>query len=161
MEKKIQKHVGNILVFVIIANLPFLTVTSLIGIDTFIDSFHHPESYLILKNERSEIPGLYAGYIILEKPTNQDYHIKQGDVILYYSLDNELQQQIVSMQNYEQGINTYYTILEDRLDGPIYDQQIIGKIKGNLDENIWNALCVQIWDLSIDKLNLVALFSQK
>ena len=161
MERNELQRIAKLCVFVAIANLPFITITQLIDIDTFIDSFHHPESYHYIKNDRIDIPSVQTGYLVLEKPTNQDYQIEQGDIILYYSPNNELQQQVVCQILYHQGMKTYYTTIEnqDILDGPIYDQQIIGKIKGNLDENVWNALCLQLWDISIDRLNVVALFS--
>jgi hypothetical protein len=164
MVEKIRiQRLAKLCVFVAIANLPFVTIAQLIGIDTFIDSFQHPDSYLYIKNDRKDVPGLEGGYTILERPTNQDYAIEKGDTILYYTASDVMQQRIVYQILIQQGMKTYYTaaINEERFDGPIYDQQIIGKIKGTIDDNIWNVLCLQIWDLSIEKLNAVTLFSNK
>lgn len=163
MKKKLLLQVAKLCAFFIIANLPFLTIIQLVGIDTFIDSFHHPESYHYLKNERLDVPGIYTGFIVLEKRTAQDYLIEQGDIILYYSANNKLQQQVVCQILYYKGMKMYYTTVDnqDNYDGPIYDQQIIGKIKGFFDENIWNTLCLLLWDFSIDTLNVVALFSNE
>jgi hypothetical protein len=161
MEKKQLQKVIHLCVFLSIANLPFLTVTSFLGVDTFIDSFHHPESYIYLQNDRINLPGVHTGYIVLEKPTDQDYHITQGDIILYYTHENELQQRVVDRIFSRQGMTMYYTAIDSQntIEGPIYDHQIIGKIIGTIDETLWNTLCLQLWELSIEKLNVVTLFS--
>lgn len=161
MEKKQFQKIIHLCVFLSIANLPFLTVTSFLGVGPFIDSFHHPESYIYLQSNRINLPDMRTGYIVLEKPTNQDYHITQGDIILYYTYGNELQQRVVDRIFSRQGMTLYYTAIDsqDILDGPIYDHQIIGKIIGTIDETIWNTLCLQLWELSIDKLNVVTMFS--
>lgn len=160
MEKNVIQRILKFCVFMVITNLPFITISQLIGIDTFIDSFHHPESYLYIQNERIETPCVFEGYIILEKPINQEYLIKQGDTILYYSQDNSIQQKAVSQIVYLQGMKTYYTTSDNKAapDGPIYDQQIIGTVKGTIDETIWNALCLHLWDLSRNTLNIISLF---
>jgi hypothetical protein len=100
------------------------------------------------------------GYIIFEKSTYQGLSIGEGDIILYYTINDTVEQRAVYQKTFENGIKTYYTITnnKDNVDGPIYDYQIIGKIKGRFDENIWNTLCVQIWDISIDNLNACSLF---
>jgi len=147
--------------FLIIANLPFLTITHLVGIDTFIDSFNHPDSYYYIKNERIQCMDVKAGYIILEKPTEQEFSVGEGDQILYYTMKDSLQQRTVYQIKSDDGITTYYTVASDidTYDGPIYEHQIIGKIIGNPKDTIWISLCLQIWDLSIDHLNAMALFS--
>jgi hypothetical protein len=160
MEKKLLYRTGKIILFVICANLPFLTIANLVGFDTFIDSFHHPNSYLYMKNDNIQSINGRGGYLILEKPCYQGYEIAEGDTILYHTHDT-VQQTIVSHILVEQGLKTYYVTPNDEDDAasPIYEQQIIGKIKGMLDDNPWNIICLQIWDLSIDNLNTVALFS--
>jgi hypothetical protein len=161
MEKKVMKRAVKFITFIICANLPFLTITQFLGIDTFIDSFKHPDSYQYMKNDNLRFPDTTGGYLILEKPTNQDYSIEKGDTILYRTTKDTLRYRVVDQINIQQGTLTYYTyaINEDYLDGPIYDQQIIGKIKGRIDDNIWNAFSLQIWELSIHNLNAAALFA--
>ena len=161
MKKKVINGVVKFCAFVIIANLPFLTITQLLGIDTFIDSFEHPNSYQYIKNDNIRFTDTKGGYLILEKTTDQDYSIVKGDTILYRTTKDTLRYRVVDQINIQQGVLTYYTadINKDDLDGPIYDQQIIGKIKGRIDDNIWNAFSLQIWELSILNLNIVALFT--
>jgi hypothetical protein len=43
--------------------------------------------------------------------------------------------------------------------GPIYEEQILGIIQAEYDSNLWNNLCIQLWDLSTEKLNAIALFT--
>ena len=103
-----------------------------------------------------------AGFIILEKPPLQEYAIKEGDSILCHTIKNTLQQRFVYQIKTEEGIKTYYTTSNTgALDGLIYEHQIVGKIIGTSDDNIWYAVCLQVWDLSIDKLNALALFSDQ
>jgi hypothetical protein len=161
MKKKVIKGVEKFCAFVIIANLPFLTITQLLGIDTFIDSFKHPDSYQYIKNDKIRFTDTKGGYLILEKPIDADYSIVKGDTILYRTTKDTLRYRVVDQINIQQGALTYYTVAinEDGPDGPIYDQQIIGKIKGRIDDNIWNTFSLQIWEFSIDNLNAAALFS--
>ena len=102
-----------------------------------------------------------AGYIILEKPTEQGFSVGEGDQILYQSMKDRLQQRTVYQIKSNDGITTYYIVASgtDNYEGPIYKHQIIGKIIGNLNDTIWNSFCLQIWELSIDYLNAMALFS--
>ena len=161
MKTKTIKTIVKISLFLIIANLPFLTMTQLLGIDTFLDSFQHPESYQYLKSDTINLPGEKGEYLVLEKPTHVNYALSKGDNILYYAEDGALQCRNIMQTHLNQGIKTYYTttIQEDDLDGPIYDYQIIGKVTGVIEDNIWNSLSLQVWDLSIDNLNAAALLS--
>lgn len=161
MKKTILRTCLNVCGFLIIANLPFLTIAHLVGIDTFIDSFEHPGSYYYVKNENIQSMDVKSGYIILEKPTEQGFSVGEGDQILYHSMKDSLQQRTVYQIKSDDGITTYYIVASgtDNYEGPIYEHQIIGKIIGNLKDTIWNNLCLQIWELSIDHLNAMALFS--
>jgi hypothetical protein len=101
-----------------------------------------------------------GAYIILEKPTYQGFSIGEGDRILYHTIKDTLQQRIVYQIKTDDGIKTYYTTSNiDNTEGPIYENQIVGKIIGNSEDNIWNSICLQIWHLSIDNLNALTLFS--
>jgi hypothetical protein len=163
MEKKYIKAAVQLCAFVMIANLPFLTMTQLLGIDTFLDSFQHPNSYQYLKNDKINTPDQKKEYIILEKPTHQDYTITQGDTILYRSTEDKIEYRTVYSTQVQHGEKTYYTTTpnKDGLEGPIFEYQILGKSTGVIEDNIWNALSIQIWGLSIENLNAVALFTNK
>jgi hypothetical protein len=163
MEKSIPQAIFKFCGFFIIANLPFLTISQFLGIDTFIDSFEHPNYFYYIKNEKIPSIDPHEGYVILEKPTYQGFSIEEGDTILYYTIKNTLQQKIVYQIRSDDGVKTYYTSTSntDNLDAPIYEHQIIGKIRGRFEDNIWNAFCLQVWDLSIDNLNALALFTHQ
>ncbi len=160
MKKNLLHTIIKLCGFFIIANLPFLTISQLVGIDTFIDSFKHPGSFYYIKNEKIHCMDVNGGYTILEKPTYQGFSIGEGDQILYHTIKDTLQQRIVYQIKSDDGIKTYYTTSNtDNTEGPIYEHQIIGKIIGRSEDNIWNSLCLQLWDLSIDNLNALTLFS--
>jgi hypothetical protein len=161
MERKYLKGAIRLCVFIIIANLPFLTMTQLLGIDTFLDSFHHPNSYQYLINDKINGLDQKKGIIIFWKPTHQEYTIAQGDTILYRNIKETIECRIVYSIQIQHGEKTYYTNSsnEDELEGPIFDSQILGKSTGIIEDNVWNALSVQIWSLSIKNLNAITLFT--
>jgi hypothetical protein len=158
MKKKLLQLLLKICGFILLANLPFLTITHLIGTDTFIESFKNPHHFYYIKNEN--IPNIdpTIRYIILEKPHNQASDIKAGDSILCQTVKNTLQQRTVSQIRTEQGTTTFYTISStETTNTPIHASQIAGKIIGTSENNIWYLLSLQIWDVAITKLNILAL----
>ncbi len=161
MKKNLLRAILKLGGFLIIANLPFLTISQLIGIDTFIDSFNHPGSYLYIKNKDVTSMNPATGYIIIEKPTDQASTIREGDSILCHTIKNTLQQRIVSQIYTKDGITTYYTTsYNESIDAPLYESQIIGKIIGTSEDNIWYELCLQAWEISIEKLNILIFFAE-
>lgn len=162
MKKKFLYTILKLTSFFLIANLPFLTVSQLIGMEAFIDSFKHPNSIISIKSEK--IPGMESerGYIILEQPSYQGFSIGEGDRILYQTKKDTLQQNVVSSIKSNDGRRTYYTTsYSDANTGPIYDHQIIGKIIGRSGDNLWISLCLQFWKVSIDRLNIHAFFPEE
>jgi hypothetical protein len=161
VKKNLLRAILKLCGFLIIANLPFLTISQLIGIDTFIDSFNHPGSYYYIKNNDVTSMNPATGYIIIEKPTDQTSTIREGDSILCHTIKNTLQQRIVSQIHTKDGITTYYTTsYNESIDAPIYESQIIGKIIGTSEDNIWYELCLQAWEISIEKLNILIFFAE-
>jgi hypothetical protein len=161
VKKNLLRAILKLCGFLIIANLPFLTISQLIGIDTFIDSFNHPGSYLYIKNKDVTSMNPATGYIIIEKPTDQASTIREGDSILCHTIKNTLQQRIVSQIYTKDGITTYYTTsYNESIDAPIYESQIIGKIIGTSEDNIWYELCLQAWEISIEKFNILIFFAE-
>ena len=160
MKKKGIYTVMKFCVFFLIANLPFLTVTFLFGIDTFVDSFKYPNSYVYIKNNQIDNLDTTQGYILLEKPTHHGYIIKEGDTILYQTKTETVQRTVIHATTSENGLRSYYTRNQNKeeIDGPVHDYQIIGTIKGKFEDNIWNKLCIQIWELSINNFNAKVLF---
>jgi len=148
-------------VFFLLANLPFLTITHLVGIDTFMDSFKHPDSYDYIKNDILSNRNGTIEYLIIEKPTEQEFSVDKGDQILFHGRKTNLQQRTISQIQSVDGIITYYTTTSDQSnhEEPIYADQIIGKIIGNTQDNLWNTVCLQLWELSIHQFNTLKLFS--
>ncbi len=162
MKKKFLYTILKLGSFFLIANLPFLTVSQLIGMEAFIDSFRHPDSIISIQNEKIAGMENEGGYIILEQPSYQGFFIGEGDCILYQTKKDTFQQNVVSSIKSDDGRKTYYIAnFVDATNGPIYDHQIIGKIIGKSGDNLWVTLCLQFWEVSIDKLNILAFFSEK
>jgi hypothetical protein len=159
--KKIGKKIIKLTLFIIIANLPFLTMSQLLGINTFLDTFKHPDSFLYIKGDKLGLSEKNPTYYVLQKQTNGNPSICEGDSILYRTTANTLHCNIVYDIKTQQGTATYYTTNanENTLDGPIFQSQILGKVTGTIDDNIWNALSLQVWDLSRANLNAVSLLS--
>jgi len=147
--------------FFILANIPFLTMSYILGMETFLDSFEHPSSFLYLKNEQIHPLQPQTRYLILEKPSSDDFSIEEGDMILCYTTTHQLQQHIVSEIGCEDGGKTYYasTSATEPSDARIYESQIVGKITGEMKETLWNSLCLSFWDVSINHLNILTFFS--
>lgn len=162
MKKKFLFTILKLGGFFLIANLPFLTVSQLIGMETFIDSFKHPTSIISIKNEKISGMENVGGYLILEQPSHQGFSIGEGDCILYQTKKDTLQENVVSYVKSDEGRKIYYTTSYSNANtGPIYDHQIIGKIIGKTGDNLWVTLCLQFWEVSIDKLNILTFLSEK
>lgn len=128
----------------------------MIGIETFLDSFDNPDSYIFMKNS-NDIQGLKTQdeqYIIIQKITHPDFEIEKNDEILYFNIKGEIEcNKILDVQG--TGFFTkYYLENEDNLENTLYQTQIVGKVIKNLDNNIWNELSLKLWDVSINYLNI-------
>jgi len=146
--------------FVIIANLPFLTMVHLMGMDMFLASFQHPEMYQFLKIQSGSNLTLPGGYLLLEKTASNDFLIRKGDTILYRTGEGAVRCEPVLSVEVRQGITVYYTTTseQDDITGPIYDTQVLGKVTNTIGDNLWYALCLRVWDFSIQHLNAYHLF---
>ena len=136
-------------------------MTQILGMNTFLDSFEHPESYICLENDDDWFGTKTDDkeYIIIQTATHPDFTIKDSDSIIYYKNTgdikiNKLKQishQFSSIKRY-QAIDTYEPDEE-----PIYEGQIIGKVVKTVDDNLWNTLAIKLWEVSISNLNIKAL----
>lgn len=156
-----MNNVIKICIFILIVNLPFLTITQLVGMETFLDSFEHPESYQYINSDTLDIDEINRDYIVLQKPSHPDFSIVKGDEIFYLNDEGGLMCSPVYYVNNERVTKRYYTIdFNDKLNAePVYEYQIIGKVVCFIDDNIWNTLSLKIWDMSVNNLNAVALFT--
>ncbi len=161
MKKKSLQTLCKLCLFFSIANLPFLTLTNLFGTQIFIDSFEYPNSYQYIKTDAIDNLETNKGYLLIERPTHEGYAVNEQDLILYHSPDKTINQRVVSSIVTKNGVNAYF--IKDLTNGtfsePIYEQQIIGKIKARFDDNLWTTLCLRIWEISSDNLNALMFFS--
>jgi hypothetical protein len=145
---------------IIIANLPFLTAVHLMGINMFLTSFQHPDVYQYLKIQNAANRALPKGYLLLETPTSQEFLIHNGDTILYRTGEGVVKCESVLSVELHHGTTVYYTMTsaQDDIKGPVYDAQILGKVTRIIDDNLWNAICLRLWEFSIQHLNVYHLF---
>ncbi len=159
--KKIYKNTIKLCVFLIFASLPFLTVTQLIGMDSFLDSFENSDYYIFLEND-----GLIASkisdeqYIIILKSSHPDFKIEDGDTTVYWINEGEIVCNKIEKIDSIGSLKRYQKVdMDDSLNMPIYENQIIGKVINTIDNNIWNSISLKIWEISIQKFNLNSLIS--
>jgi len=158
MEGDLKKNLINMVIFVILVNLPFISISQVIGMDMFFDSFENPKYYQYLKTEI--IDNLSNKYFILQKSSHPDFSIDNGDTIIFIEEDGTLKcESILNIEN-KKSDNYYKIIFNGCLENrSLNDYQILGKIIKNFEDNIWNKISLQLWDSSINDLNVVALFA--
>jgi hypothetical protein len=162
MERRKRLEVKKICMFLIITNIPFVTVAHLIGIEVFIESFQHPDAYQCIKTYEASSDTRQLGYLVLETPLHEHFLIRNGDTILYRTEGGAVRCESVLNVAPCQGTTIYYTTTATKgnITGPIYETQILGKVMGTIDDNIWNALCLQVWDFSVKNLNAITYFGK-
>ena len=151
----------NIIVFIVFVNLPFISITQIIGFDIFFDSFENPTSYQYFKNNLAD--DFPINYCVMQKSSHPDFLISKNDKIIYINEDGEILCKTISNINYKNSNTNFYKIkFDENLDSiNIKDYQIIGKIVNDIDDNIWNKLSLKVWDASINNLNVAALFMEE
>ena len=155
-KERIRKIIGLIL-FIGIAALPFMSVTEMIGMEAFLDSFEHPESYLCLKSDNL-ITGIKTdtdNYIIIQKTNHPEFEIQKNDKLMYFNLQGELSCEEVNQISGMGTFKRYYLNGEyEEGEVTIYEGQIIGKVIKQIDNNFWNELSIKIWEISIENFNI-------
>jgi len=156
-----HKKIIKILIFIIVAALPFISLTNMVGMDIFLDSFENPESYICLKNSDKiiELEDNNKEYIIIQKSTHPDFNIDTSDIVVYFSFEGDI---LCSEINEINAIGSFkrYQISDHQSENKetqIFQNQIIGKIVKTLEDNPWNTLLIKMWDISIHNLNINAL----
>jgi len=159
--KENLKKIIKLSIFLIIASLPFLTITQIIGMETFLDSFEHPESYVCLEGNGNWLgtKTKEAGYIIIQRASHPDFKIKDSDSVIYCKYNGEIAcNQIKEKEYYMNSIKRYHAIDNNEPNEEIiYENQIIGKVIKTIDDNLWNTLSIKLWEISIYNLNIKAL----
>jgi len=158
--KENLKKIIKLSIFLIVASLPFLTMTQIIGMETFLDSFEHPESYICLENNGKMFGTKTESgeYILLQRASHPDFKIKESDTVIYCNYNGEIAcSQIKEKEYYMSSIKRYSPINSNKQEGEIiFENQIIGKVVKTIDENLWTALSIKLWEISIYNLNIKA-----
>ena len=159
---EIVKSAIKLCIFISLANLPFITISQLIGMDTFLDSFENPNFYLYLQDSVHSIESnIKEGtFIIFQKSSHPDFTVMERDTILLCKDDEGIVFHRVYHINCIGSVKRYHIMDNNKslADKPIYENQIIGKVLSVVDTNLWNVISMKIWDLSIHNLNIRALY---
>ena len=161
-----RKEVIEICLFLLVVNLPFLTVAQTVGLDNFLDSFERPDSYLYIDSgdKTSTINKILpdAGVVIIQKSSNPEYKVNEGDSIIYYNDNGDMVCNTVFHIGCMGTIKKYRTVyIGDQDKGnAVYENQIIGKIVGVANCNPWMDLSIKIWDASIHEFNINIVISK-
>jgi len=161
-KKRIIKNAIKICIFISLASFPFITVTQIIGMDTFLDSFENPEHYVCLQDKDNSLGSNTKNgeYIIIQKSSHPEFSVKNSDSIIYCKNGGGIACDKIHYINNIGAIRRYCTTEENDITSqPIYKSQIIGKIINVVDGNIWNSISIKIWETSIRSLNLRALLA--
>ena len=158
--KKIQPFV-QFCIIILIAILPFLTVTQYMGIECFLDSFDNPDQYYystkLLSYTQTSTPDNKC--LVIQRSTHPSFTISEDDVIIYYS-QSGITCDTVAMV-IDQPVQKIYTnsVLAAQYPSPILDEEVLGKVVAIVDDNLWNSLAFSFWDTSTADLNVRALLS--
>jgi hypothetical protein len=161
IDKKTLKLSIKFSLFLVIASIPFVSITQMIGIDTFLDSFENSDYYLCFKDE----DGVYAtntnekDYVIIQESSHPDFSAGKDDYIIYLTKDNELN---CNRIYHVTSIGTFkkYHVQDNSFIGHyVLENQVLGKVIRAVDENIWNSIFISVWEISIHNLNIRALIT--
>jgi uncharacterized membrane protein len=161
-DKKTLKLAIKICLFLVISSIPFISITQMIGIDTFLDSFENSEYYHCFKDE----VGLYAAntidkdYLLIQESRHPDFSAEKNDYIIYLTNDNELACNRVYHVSSIGKIKRYHTQDKKFIGHHVLENQVLGKVIKVVDENIWNSISISIWEISIQNLNIRALIAE-
>lgn len=147
-------------IFTVISVIPFIHITEIIGLETFLDSFENSHNYLCIQDKKNMFElNTYGDYIIIQKPSHPDFKIDESDLILYCNYDGIISYTKVNHINSIASMKRYYIEEQNEEIGNniIFDNQILGKIVYIIDDNILNSISIKIWETSINNLNLRSL----
>jgi hypothetical protein len=156
--KRWCKDLCHFFVFLLIANLPFLTMACLLGPETFLDSFDHPASYVLLNpdDDVGQLNITAGTFFLVQRSSHPDFTIEPHDIILYCHDDGTIDCDQISHLTITGSIRQYALQGTQHATDTqiIYDDHIIGKIVGHFDANLWNNLALSIWDAAVNNLNI-------
>lgn len=158
IKKKDLKNISKMILFLGIILLPFLNITNIMGVETFLDSFENSESYILLKNDDhiSATDALEQSYIIIQRVDHPEFKVDVNDEILYSTYKGDIVcDKIIDIKDI--GGYKIFNIKQNELNeesNVVYDNQIIGKVIKIVDENILNTISLKTWSITIDNLNI-------
>jgi len=157
----ILKQCSHFTLFLTICLLPFITITQYIGIDAFIDSFEHAESYDYIKNPHCTAISREedSHYVFIQCSSHPTFQLKPGDRILFYGKQGIEASTVETIQQ-EPILKIYTTATFTTNQDFLYEYDVIGKIIGSFDDNLWNSLSITLWETSISTLNVHAMLSR-
>ena len=158
---KKTKNTLKFIFFLSLACLPLITITNILGLNVFLDSFEKPEYYLCLENNFLYGTETNAQYLVLIKSSYPGFNLERNDEIIYFGNNGDILFSKVFEVNSVDTKNKFYSVNSDNaFRGVIYEKQIIGKIVKTIDDNIWNLISIKFWDISIHNLNVISIISK-
>ena len=160
MKKQILKDILKICVFIALANLPFLTLTQILGMDMFLDTFSNAEAYDYLKSDQFELDEFNKSFVVIQKTSHPNFSITPGDQLFYLKDEAGLLcRTVIQASNIDENYRYYTITFDQEMNEIVFEHQIVGKIVSIVEDNLWNSLSLQIWDVTINNLNAAALFT--
>ncbi|MBU0496449.1 MAG: hypothetical protein KKC68_05440 [Candidatus Thermoplasmatota archaeon] len=161
MERETRNKLIEFIVFVSVLNIPFLSIASTIGFETFLDSFEHPQDYEWFSNMNLQGVTSETSNIIVQKTHHPDFTLTYGDTIVYFQENMGFQCGQIDLVSTECHQKIYYIILEEQPLSyqPVFEEQVVGKILHTIDNDIWNSLTLELWQTATMRLNLISFFS--
>lgn len=158
IKKENIKKTIEFLVIITIISSPFVSITNIVGMETFLDSFENPNSYIYLKNANEFISSNIKNpsYVIIQKTEHPKIEIKESDTVIYNKITGEIACDKINHIYNIRPIKEYQiksSYFKDNSE-KIFEDQIIGKVVKIIDDNIWNALLIKIWSTTTYNLNI-------
>jgi hypothetical protein len=158
--KIITRKTLTLIIFTLISCLPFIYVTELIGIETFLDSFENSDKYICIQDRQNNLESnTFGDFLIIQKASHPDFKIEKCDLIIYSDNEGDITFSKINNINSISAMKRYYVEKDTCELGKniIFENQILGKIIEIVDENILNSISVKIWETSIHNLNIRSL----
>jgi hypothetical protein len=159
--KKILKSAIKLCVFLLFTSLPFISVTQMLGLETFLDSFENSDYYICIEDQGDMFGSTTNDekYVIIQKSSHPDFKVSENDYVVYAENDGYLACNKV-YQITSAGTIERYSVEDFKGESSsVFKNQVLGKIVDTIDNNIWNLITMKIWDISIHNLNIRSLLT--
>ena len=156
----LNKKILKFCIFISISLLPLITVTNILGLDMFLDSFENPKYYLNLENKLLHGIDANEQILVIQKSSHPDFYVENNDEVIYFGSNGDILCSKVYEINSINAKNKFYSVNYYSPNSRIIcEKQILGKIVKIMDNNIWNLISIKFWDISIHNLNFIALIT--